>query len=302
MNENSENISITAIILNYKNYNDVYNCIISLEKQNLTSRQNLSLLIIDNGSQDDNTKKLQQEFPQHKFIFNNANLGFAKAVNQGIKAKQDQSDYFLLVNNDAELAPDCLSHLLITSQNSAITGPAICYKNKPETIWQSGGFFSKLRMNIVNPLKNKTYKKQAPQKVNFLSGCVLLIPKKIILKLGLFDENLFFYGEDLDYCLRAKSQNIDINYCAEARAWHNIENIASSRTSAFVLENIAFSYIYNLKKHFFNLKLYGYLLFILAYSPFRLYQIIKGGNSVKNIFPWFKGAYRAYKTKRASLS
>jgi len=294
-------MQITAIILNYRNYKDIKQCILSLENQKIDTNYNLHILIIDNGSQDQNTKQLQQDFPQHQFVFNNTNFGFAKAVNQGIKLTQKQSDYFLLVNNDAELATDCLGTLITNSNHSAITGPAICYKNDPEKIWQSGGFFSKLRLNTLNPLKNKPYKKQAPQKVDFLSGCVLLIPKKIILKLGLFDENLFFYGEDLDYCLRAKFNKIDINYCAEARAWHNIEDIASSRTSAFVLENLAFSYIYIIKKHFPYLKLYGYFLFIFAYSPFRLYQIIKGRNNIKNIFYWFEGAYRAIKTKDKKL-
>jgi len=295
-------MNITAIILNYRNYHDIKKCIFSLESQKIDINDALHILIIDNGSQDENTKKLQQEFPRHQFIFNSTNLGFAKAVNQGIRLTQNQSDYFLLVNNDAELAPECLSTLIANSNHSAITGPAICYKDKPEKIWQSGGVFSKLRLNAINPLKNKPYKKESPQKVDFLSGCVLLLPKKIILELGLFDENLFFYGEDLDYCLRAKSHGIDINYCAEARSWHNIKDIVGSRTSAFVLENLAFSYIYIIKKHFSYLKLYGYFLFVFAYSPFRLYQIIKGHNRIKNIYFWFKGAYRAFKIKNITLS
>jgi GT2 family glycosyltransferase len=47
MNNKLENINITAIILNYKNYDDIYNCIISLEKQNLTNNYHFSLLIIE---------------------------------------------------------------------------------------------------------------------------------------------------------------------------------------------------------------------------------------------------------------
>jgi GT2 family glycosyltransferase len=294
--------TITAIILNYKNYSDIYTCIISLEKQVLPNNYQIKILIIDNGSEDDSTSRLQIKFPEYQYIFNQKNLGFAKAVNQGIKLTQNQSDYFLLVNNDAELDPECLSTLIAYSNNSAVTGPAICYKDEPEKIWQSGGFFSKLRLNTINPLKNKPYKKELSQKVDFLSGCVLLLPKKIILELGLLDENLFFYGEDLDYCLRVKSHNIDITYCAQARAWHNIKNIAENRTSAFVLENLAFSYIYIIKKHFSSLKLYGYFIFIFIYSPFRFYQIIKGDNNLKNIFYWFKGAYRAAKTNYKKLS
>lgn len=53
-------MKITAIILNYKNYQDVCVCIKSLEKQNLTPDNSLKILIIDNNSQDDSTEKLNQ--------------------------------------------------------------------------------------------------------------------------------------------------------------------------------------------------------------------------------------------------
>ncbi|MBN2884517.1 glycosyltransferase family 2 protein [Patescibacteria group bacterium] len=297
MNEIKKTEKITAIILNYKNYQDVFNCILSLKKQILNQEQKLDILIIDNGSQDDNTHKLKKKFPQYSYIFNPTNLGFARGVNQGIEFTRADSDYFLLVNNDAELAPNCLAKLIKESRGEALAGPAICYKNKPDVIWQAGGFFSQLRMNIINPFKNKHYSSQGTQTADFLSGCVLLIPKKIIQRLGLFDEKFFFYGEDLDYCLRSKQAGINCLYCAEARAWHNIDDIATSRSSAFVLENLAFAYTLILKKHFPKLKIYGYILFYLLYSPFRLYQIIKGGHRLINIFSWFKGGNRARKIK-----
>ena len=102
---------------------------------------------------------------------------FAKGVNQGIDLSYD-SDYFLLVNNDAELDNNCLNLLLEASYGEALVGPAIFYKNNPEIIWQGGGFFSKLKMNITVPDKNKKLILEESQEVDFLSGCILLIPKK----------------------------------------------------------------------------------------------------------------------------
>lgn len=290
-------MTITAIILNYNNYYDLKNCIISLLKQKLPENYLLNIIIIDNNSIDNSTFKIQKEFPQLIYIYNNENKGFAKGVNQGIDFAIKESDYFLLVNNDAELELNCLNILIEKSNDRAITGPVIMYKENKNVVWQGGGFFSKLRMNVIVPDKNKTNFKKRDQSVDFLSGCVLLIPKRALELTGKFDEDFFFYGEDLDFCLRAKKENIKIIYTPTAQAWHNIKNIAINRTNPFVLENLAFSYILILKKHFPKYKVYGVIIFLFIYCPFRMYQIIKGGNKLINIRYYIKGGIKSYLNK-----
>lgn len=290
-------MKITAIILNYQNYQDIRNCILSLEKQILPNNYQLKILVIDNSPDDSDTKKLQLDFSRHEYIFNKQNNGFAKGVNQGINLKLLESDYFLLVNNDAELAPDCLKILLEQSNNQSLAGPVIFYKENSNIIWQGGGFYKKLKMNLSVPDKNKPLTNKKTQLVDFLSGCVLLIPKNVIEKIGLFDEKFFFYGEDLDFCLRAKKAGIKSLYCPAATACHNIKKVKISRTSSFVLKNLAISYFLIIRKHFSNLLLHGLLLFIFIYTPFRFYQTISGGNKWSNITAWLTGGYQGWKIK-----
>lgn len=287
-------MTIRVIILNYNNYHDLKNCINSLLHQSLPAEYKLEMLIIDNNSRDGSTLKLKSEFPDLSYIFNDENKGFAKGVNQGIKQYLDTSDYFLLVNNDAELEKECLHKLI--EEGADITGPTIFYKNKAEKIWQAGGYYQKSRMNIQSPLKNKKLPKNiGSHKVDFLSGCVLLINKQTIEKIGLFDEDFFFYGEDLEFCLRAKKSDLKIVYSPNASAWHNIEDISQSRTSPFVLNNLAKSYFLIIRKHFPAFLVYGIFLFLFLYTPFRLYQLIKGKNKISNIFYWFKGGISGIK-------
>lgn len=290
-------MNITAIILNYKNYQDVCACIESLEKQDLNSEDSLKILIIDNNSEDGSTEKLKQQFPQHSYIFNKKNFGFAKGVNQGIDLSYNNSDYFLLVNNDAELSPDCLKKLLETSKGNDLIGPTIFYKQNPEIIWQEGGYFLKNKMGITIPRKNKKLISEETKNVDFISGCIMLIPKKIIDTIGKFDENFFFYGEDLDFCLRAKKAGFSIIYRADAKSWHNIKSIAENRTNPFVLKNLAYSYLLIIKKHFYNRRFYGLILFIFIYTPFRFYQIIKGKNNWRNLESWLQGGWLAWHKK-----
>lgn len=290
-------MTVTAIILNYKNYKDVCACVTSLENQVLPKNFNLQILIIDNNSEDGCTEKLQKKFPKHQYIFNKKNLGFSKGVNQGIDFFFKESDYFLLVNNDAELEKNCLNLLIETSKEKYLAGPVIFYKNEPKIVWQGGGFFSKLKMNISVPDKNKTLLLKPLQEVDYLSGCILLIPRNLIELIGKFDEKFFFYGEDLDYCLRAKKCGLKVLYNPNAQSWHNIKRAAISRTSPFVLKNLAISYQLIIKKHFPRLKIYGLLLFIFLYTPFRLYQVISGGNNWLNILSWIKGGFVGWRVK-----
>jgi GT2 family glycosyltransferase len=288
---------ITTIILNYKKYEDTCLCISSLEKQILSKNYSLKILVIDNNSGDDSTLRIQEKYPKHSYVFNKENYGFAKGVNQGISLHYEESDFFFLVNNDAILEQNCLNNLLEISKGENLAGPVIFYKDKPGIVWQSGGYFSRLRMNILASNKNKKLKSLEAKNVDFLSGCVLLIPKKVIDKVGKLDEEFFFYGEDLDFCLRAKKAGIKILYYPKAQAWHNIQDITISRTNPFVLKNLAFSYNLIIIKHYTKFKIYGLLLFIFIYTPFRLYQIIKGRNSLKNISAWIKGGITGWNIK-----
>lgn len=285
-------MTLSAIILNYNNYADLKKCLLSLRAQILKPGIDLKIIIIDNHSLDGSTARIQKEFPEYLYVFNQENRGFAAGVNQGLKLAYPKSDYFLLINNDASLAPDSLSQLLDAA--SDLSGPTIFYASDPKIIWQAGGFFQKFKLGVSVPLKNKRLPEGSGQEsVDFLSGCVLLIKKNVLEKIGLFDENFFFYGEDLDFCLRAKRANLKISYVAPAAAWHNIGPLTQSRTSPFVLENLAKSYWLIRRRHFPRLSVYGAGLFFFLYTPFRFWQILSGGNNPKNIFAWLKGGLEA---------
>ena len=74
------------------------------------SKISFEVIIVDNGSQDESVEYIQQNYPEFKLIENKENLGFATAVNQGIKASM--SEYIFLLNNDTELDLNCISNLL----------------------------------------------------------------------------------------------------------------------------------------------------------------------------------------------
>ena len=98
--------SLTVIIPNYNGEYFLKQCFESLKNQDISFK----VIIIDNASEDGSSQYIKENYPEYTIIQNQENLGFATAVNQGIKASY--TDYVFLLNNDVELEKNCISNLL----------------------------------------------------------------------------------------------------------------------------------------------------------------------------------------------
>ena len=103
--------SIAIVILNWNNYPDTKKCLDSLSK---LTYQNTTIILVDNGSQDDSNRLLKEEYPDITILELPKNLGFAGGTNFGIKyALKNSFKHILLLNNDTEvLAEDFLTILV----------------------------------------------------------------------------------------------------------------------------------------------------------------------------------------------
>lgn len=297
-----QTMRIYVIIVNYNKYIETIRAVESVLVSNVSDKYDLNILLIDNSESEDYFNYLSAYFFNKPRIFvlkNPKNLGFAKAVNIGINiALKDGFDYILLLNNDAYLDENCLSKLIdFANQINEIglLSPTIFYALDPNRVWSSGGYFDMFLSRIKMLLKNKIVSKEelcktAPQFVDFISGCVMLIKKEIIERVGLLDDRFFLYNEDLDYCLRVKSQGFKIAYVPSAFAFHEI-SVVKDRTNYFTMYHLAKSSVMLRKKHFSKLYYYYYLiLHFFLFTPFRFFQIFKGSRSFKSVLFWLKGS------------
>ncbi len=290
--------SILAIILNWNGFDDTVACIQSLKESTL---QLSSILLLDQASPDDSGKKLEQLYQLDKqvmVILNDKNYGFSGGVNIGIRrALEMGADFVFLINNDTIVDKDCVSLLYDTIKDDlkvAVVGPSILYYSKPNIIWQAGGYFSKLKMGVIVPSKNMTLSalSQEVAQVSFLTGCALMIRKETFEQVGYLDTSYFFYMEDVDFSLRVTNSGLRMCYNPIAKVWHKIDDIAVDRTTPFVLFHIAKSNVIMLRKRFFGfLMLYGLILQLILYTPFRILQIIKGGSGFSSGLAWMNGLF-----------
>ena len=106
-------MKVSVVIPNYNGADFLNKCLNSLEKNSLENEDfiYLNIIIIDNGSSDGTIEFLNNKIESNNIpnidyylISNSDNLGFSKAVNQGINlANTHDSKYVCLINNDVEI-------------------------------------------------------------------------------------------------------------------------------------------------------------------------------------------------------
>jgi len=213
------------ILINYSNWKDTIECIDSLFDAGIHS---YSILVIDNGSENDSILNLKEKCPSIEIIKNKENIGFSAANNIGInKAISNGYSYAILLNNDTIVSPNAISELIAVMDKfkdaSLGTGQIRMYPDKNK-IWYAGGRIIGWRGLAVHFLVSKDVKKAKhhidPQYVTFISGCYLCIRIQDIIKLGLLDERFFIYLEDVAYSARAVKRGCKLLYIPTSVIFH----------------------------------------------------------------------------------
>lgn len=194
------------------------------------------IVVIDNGSSDGSVAFLQKAFPPIEIIANDVNLGFAGGCNVGIRhAVREGADYILLVNNDTVVDPLMLQQLLKEAEAHPLAGilsPKIYYFHPADMIWWAGGTFSSWTglATHIDLQKTEDGRNNQTCEIDWATGCVMLLRAKALGEAGLFDEQLFNTGEDVDLSLRVRAAGFTLRYVPAARLWH--------RESADIRKNV----------------------------------------------------------------
>lgn len=244
---------VCIVILNWNGKDITSKCLDSIKE---ITYPNYEVVLIDNGSNDGSQGHFKTNYQWVTFIENPKNLGFTGGNNIGIrKGLGNKSDYILLLNNDTVADPSFLNELIKAGEarkDVGILNPKIYYYDHPDVLWYAGG-----RVSILKgmPVHFGFQKKDAGQydttcEVNFITGCAFLIKREVIEKIGILDENLFIYSEDLDWSLRAISSGYKGLYVPSAKIWHK-EGMDSKRNSgnAFRMFLVTRNTMYVVYKH-----------------------------------------------------
>ena len=139
-------MSLGIVVLNWNGRDVTPRCLDSIFR---SSRPPDAVLVVDNGSRDGSTDIVRALYPQAIVIENQRNLGFAEGCNIGIQYLLDLNfDFVLLLNNDAEVDPECLLELTkaAVAYPAAAYAPVIFQHDLPTKVWFSGGTIDRLTL------------------------------------------------------------------------------------------------------------------------------------------------------------
>lgn len=220
-------MNVFVIIVNFNGWKDTIECIESLNSLRLPY---LSIIVVDNNSNDDESRQiLKSESSEKRFelILSKYNGGFSYGNNLGIRlALAKNADFVLLINNDTIVEEDFITPLiefLKKNINCGAISPRINFFYDKKKIWYDGGDFNKFICKAKHFRFEKVEAKSRGYcKTNYLTGCCILLPKKVIDDVGLLDERFFLYGEDTEYCLRIKKMGYSLFWDSDCVIYHKV--------------------------------------------------------------------------------
>jgi GT2 family glycosyltransferase len=207
--------SVAVVLLNWRRWPDTVRCWESLRRLDYPA---LDIVIVDNDSGDDSESRLRERCAGSLVIQSGANLGFSGGCNRGIReALARGAELVWLLNNDATATPDALRRMVATALSDDAIGcvGAVLYSTDgTERIRTWGG-------GRINFLTGRSIQLTAPATPDYISGASMLIPRRVIERVGLLDEeNFFMYWEDADYCFRIRAAGLKLAVAADAKVHH----------------------------------------------------------------------------------
>jgi len=194
----------------------------------LQNYQNFKIVLVDNGSTEGSIDLIPVKYNDIVLIKNRENLGYAEGNNVGIRfALTNDADYIWLLNNDTVVDQNALGKMVDVGEKSSecgILGSKIFYFDQPETIWFAGATINwrKAISNHIGQNQKDQEKYNFIREVERVTGCSMLVKREVCERIGLMDENLFLYAEELDWCVRAKMAGYKILYIPDSKVYHKI--------------------------------------------------------------------------------
>lgn len=229
---------VSIIVLNWHAREVIMPCLESLFAQSYRSYE---LILVDNDSADGSLEEIKATFGDRiKIIENSKNLGFAGGVNAGIR--QAEGEYIALLNSDAEAEKHWLAEMVQGINQRDSIGMCACkiyLYGREGIIENTGELISRDGQNRCRGrLEKDEGQYDQSQDVLCPSGCAVLYRRRMLDDIGLFDEKMFAYGEDMEIGLRGLMMGYEAVYIASAIVYHRLSasSAAVSPMKVFYVE------------------------------------------------------------------
>ncbi len=191
--------------------------------------------VVDNASTDGTLEAIRAQFPEVSVIENQSNLGYARAVNQGIEASD--TPYVLVLNPDIEVREGSIENMARFMESHADAGIAGARLVYPDGTLQPscrtfytlpvvllrrtflGKLFPGARAVRDHLMLDWDHRTSRP--VDWVIGASMMVRREAFERVGGMDERFFLYLEDVDWCSRMQKHGYRVYYVADAEMKHH---------------------------------------------------------------------------------
>jgi GT2 family glycosyltransferase len=224
---------ISVIIVSYNSGEFLRRCLSSL--YGAPSPLVSEVIVVDNASTDGSVEMIESEFPQVTLLKNRRNLGYAAAVNQGIRSAA--APYFLILNPDVETgggAIKALRDFMEATPKAGLAGGRLL--NTDGTLQMSCRTFYTvpvvlLRRTFLGRLFPRSplvrshlmldWDHDSDRRVDWVIGACMMVRREAYENVGGMDERFFLYLEDVDWCYRMKKHGWEVYYVHNGTMTHH---------------------------------------------------------------------------------
>ena len=227
--------SVTVVIVSYNSRGFLHRCLESLHED--PSSLVSGIIVVDNASSDGSAAMVDADFPAVTLLKNPANLGYAAAVNQGIRAAATR--YFLILNPDVETGAGAIRALWEFMEKTPDAGIAGCKLLNPDgTLQMSCRTFYTIPLvllrrtflarlfpdsRLVREHLMLDWPHDSDMQVDWVNGACMMVRREAYENVGGMDERFFLYLEDVDWCYRMKKHGWRVYYVHSGSMIHHYQ-------------------------------------------------------------------------------
>jgi GT2 family glycosyltransferase len=268
-NKNSKSkTNLSIVILTWNSSSYFKRCLDSIY-ENIT-QDSFEVVVVDNGSKDktvDILNRYEKEKSNFKCILLNKNYGTTKTRN--IAIRETKGDFVLFLDSDTEIMHDTVELLLNTLKefkDAALVAPRLVYpdlsvqfscKKFPTIMIKVMKFlgrpFERLveKLELYDPKRYSLDFKEIVEVDYCISAC-WLVRRGIFDSIGLFDENIFYTPEDVDFCLRVWLNGMKVIYNPNAVVIHRAQRVSKRNFKMALFHAVGLLYYFAKHRYFFT--------------------------------------------------
>jgi len=225
-------ITLSIIIVNWNTREITRNCLQSIREK--VSGLGYEVILVDNASEDGSPEMVRSEFPEVRLIANESNIGFGRANNQAMRVAR--GEFFLLLNSDTIIIDDSVQRLVAYVKSDPTIGIAGCkLLFEDRTLQTSSSRFPSIRLAILEDLMlykllprrlqgelllGGYWPHDHARDVDCVWGAAMLVRREVFERTGGFDEQIFMYGEDIEWCMRVRDSGWRVRFNPDCRIIH----------------------------------------------------------------------------------